>query len=403
MTDPLILSLEPEIQPLAHALLIRAKALYPEARITSTRRTCAEQNALFARGPTVTKAKGCQSWHVWGLAFDLTLGTSAKIQDYAVLGTYWRSLGGKWGGDFEDYGHFEYHPGKTIESVCPDPDRCVDTPIPFFYGFNGLAAKSPEFICELWNVGKRLGIDPNWIAGVIACESGFNHRARNHYCMSKQSCAPACCAVGLIQFMPVAASALGTTTTALYNMSDVQQLAYVEKFYQRQRSKLRSAGDVYMATFLPLFVGSSVMTVLGKKGSSELAYPGTSLDTVYVANSGLDREGKGYITVGDVHQVVNNAIEAASARAPVPVDCTSPKASQGGSSLEYSDLVSLPMLCTGCCGPAVKLWQTLLHHVAVKADSKFGPVTEKYTREWQKKRNLPATGIVDLATWDAVL
>lgn len=103
-------------------------------RIRSGRRTCAEQNALFAQGGTVTGAKGCKSWHVTGRAVDLDpidprTGEvfPGNSDEYRTLGALWKKLGGIWGGDFSniyDPGHFEWHPGSVIEDVCPDTLPC---------------------------------------------------------------------------------------------------------------------------------------------------------------------------------------------------------------------------------------------------------------------------------------
>lgn len=109
------------------------KTLGKQIRVRSTVRTCEQQNALYAQGRTapgqiVTGARGCLSWHVLGRAVDIDLerGTGAE---YQVLGEYWETLGGSWGGRFsniDDPGHFEWHPGIKIESVCPNPDNCRD-------------------------------------------------------------------------------------------------------------------------------------------------------------------------------------------------------------------------------------------------------------------------------------
>jgi hypothetical protein len=108
-------------------------------KIRSGRRTCAQQAEQYAIGrqpgdtrAIVTKAKGCQSWHVQGRAVDIDIVGGPK--DYARLGAIWKSFGGKWGGDFPpplntDVGHLEFHPGLTSQQACPDPDNCVDTPI----------------------------------------------------------------------------------------------------------------------------------------------------------------------------------------------------------------------------------------------------------------------------------
>lgn len=100
-------------------------------RVRSARRSCATQNRLFEMGRSVpgqivTNARGCISWHVLGRAVDITIDGGSR-DDYAVLGRRWEEMGGVWGGRFseiDDVGHFEWHPGMTIEEECPNPDAC---------------------------------------------------------------------------------------------------------------------------------------------------------------------------------------------------------------------------------------------------------------------------------------
>lgn len=118
----------------------------------SARRTCAEQNGLYAIGrgagdarAVVTGARGCMSWHVQGRAidFDVYLPSgqkSAARSDYAAVGAIAKDAGWKWGGDFpniDDVGHVEYHPGQKIEDACPDPGHCVDVQATFEDGDEG--------------------------------------------------------------------------------------------------------------------------------------------------------------------------------------------------------------------------------------------------------------------------
>ena len=89
--------------------------------ITSTLRTMDEQAELYASGRTktgkiITNADAGQSWHNYGLAFDIVPVISGKC---AWDSPYWQQIGqaGRdkgliWGGDFKkfkDYPHFEYH------------------------------------------------------------------------------------------------------------------------------------------------------------------------------------------------------------------------------------------------------------------------------------------------------
>ena len=78
-------------------------------------RTDAQQRALYETGKS--KADGIikRSKHQDGCAADLAVvkGGSpvwSRCEEYVMLGLYWKSLGGKWGGDFkfaDDIFHFE--------------------------------------------------------------------------------------------------------------------------------------------------------------------------------------------------------------------------------------------------------------------------------------------------------
>lgn len=112
-------------------LLSRAKDLGLTVRIDSTRRTCGEQAAEFAKGRTVegsvvTQVSGCRSYHVLGRAVDIFVGTW-DCADYEELGKFWESIGGRWGGrfSFRDCVHFEWpHPLLPLEALCPPGVSC---------------------------------------------------------------------------------------------------------------------------------------------------------------------------------------------------------------------------------------------------------------------------------------
>jgi len=114
-----------------------------DLRIRSGRRTCREQDTIYAQGrgedgkSIVTQARGCQSWHVMGRAIDadpvdpstgkMLFPSGTDGGPYAVAGLIWEKLGGVWGGrfSFKDYGHFEWHPDtQRISTLCPDPGQC---------------------------------------------------------------------------------------------------------------------------------------------------------------------------------------------------------------------------------------------------------------------------------------
>ncbi len=134
------------------------------------------------------------------------------------------------------------------------------------------------FLDKVKQIASRINCDYKDLLGVMHSESGINPQAVNRSSN----------ATGLIQFMPSTAKSLGTTTEALKNMSAVQQLDYVEKFFQRaikargMQGKRLTAGDLYTLVFMPAKVHSEVICQAGSKE--------------YNANKGLDTNKDGVIT-----------------------------------------------------------------------------------------------------------
>lgn len=155
--------------------------------------------------------------------------------------------------------------------------------------------QDPDFKKKLEKVAQQLGTTSNALLAVMKQESGVNPAAQN-----KQGGAS-----GLIQFMPDTARLLGTTTDEIRKMDGVQQLDYVYKYYKMTGVGDGSVGDLYLATFMPKFIGYPDHFVLGQLGGGKV--PGTNLssDLVYKQNKGLDRNGDGKITIGDIKQSVS--------------------------------------------------------------------------------------------------
>jgi len=125
-----IATLHPVLQPLATALVERAIAQGIHVKVISALRTYAEQDALYAQGRSksgkvVTHARGGQSWHNFGTAFDIGIfsddgktyyGESAA---YAQCGKIGEELGLEWGGrwDFVDEPHFQLKLGLSIREL----------------------------------------------------------------------------------------------------------------------------------------------------------------------------------------------------------------------------------------------------------------------------------------------
>lgn len=116
----------PIIRKELEALYIECNNLLPKGvrlRFSSVFRSVTEQNALYNQKPKVTNAKGGQSIHNYGLAFDYVIlldkdnnGTFESIE-WNVSNKYhkqviefFKSKGYEWGGDwksFPDYPHFQ--------------------------------------------------------------------------------------------------------------------------------------------------------------------------------------------------------------------------------------------------------------------------------------------------------
>jgi peptidoglycan L-alanyl-D-glutamate endopeptidase CwlK len=99
-------------------------------KIISGTRTYAEQNALYAQGrtrfpgPIVTRARGGQSNHNFGVAWDIGVfvgGQYVPESDlYKKAGKIGRDLGLEWGGDWkslQDEPHFQAVPEKELAAT----------------------------------------------------------------------------------------------------------------------------------------------------------------------------------------------------------------------------------------------------------------------------------------------
>ena len=164
----------------------------------------------------------------------------------------------------------------------------------FSYNWNGQYV-TPEFKAKVLDISNQLQMNPDDIMAIMAFESGLNPTAVN----------PSSGATGLIQFMPSTARGLGTSTDALKKMSGVDQLDYVDKYFQGYKGKIQNVQDAYMAVFMPIAVGKDNSYEIGLRNSTE-CFSGTRLSkgAVYAQNSGLDINNDGIITKEEAAQMV---------------------------------------------------------------------------------------------------
>jgi hypothetical protein len=144
------------------------------------------------------------------------------------------------------------------------------------------AKVSPAFRDKVRVIAANLACDPSDLMACMAWESGRSFRADVANMAGSG-------AVGLIQFMPVTASGLGTTCAALARMTPERQLDYVAKFFAHWKGKLHDLADVYMAILFPRAVGEPDSYVLFDKDDHD--HPAR-----YRQNAGLDINKDGHCT-----------------------------------------------------------------------------------------------------------
>ena len=133
-TERSIRTLHLRAQEAARACLTTIRAAGINARIISGTRTYAEQNALYRKGrfgnpgPRVTNARGGQSNHNFGIAWDLGiftqngtyLGESPLYEEAGPVALAAGIIGLEWGGNwtgFVDRPHYQLGTGLSLSEV----------------------------------------------------------------------------------------------------------------------------------------------------------------------------------------------------------------------------------------------------------------------------------------------
>ena len=143
-----------------------------------------------------------------------------------------------------------------------------------------------EFKAKVIEISYKLNkLDPDFLMTCMAFETGEKFKSN---VVNKQSNA-----TGLIQFMKKTAIGLGTTIEDLAKMTEVKQLDYVYKYFQKYTSKLKTLGDVYMCILYPVAAGKDDNYVLFRKDD-------INAPKQYIQNKGLDFNKDGLITKKEV-------------------------------------------------------------------------------------------------------
>jgi len=139
---------------------------------------------------------------------------------------------------------------------------------------------NPDLKEGISSLATKYNIPPNALMAVMDFETGgsFDPAETNKAGSG---------AIGLIGFLPKTARSLGTTTAELAQMSQTDQLVYVEKYFDQFGDRLSGGNldDIYMAVLWPKAIGKPDGYVLFRRGT-----------VAYRQNSGLDHNEDGTIT-----------------------------------------------------------------------------------------------------------
>ena len=156
---------------------------------------------------------------------------------------------------------------------------------------------TPLFCAKVDKIAHVRDIEADWLMACIAFETGetFSPSVLNKAGSG---------AVGLIQFMPQTAAALGTSTADLMRMTAEEQLDYVDKYIKQWAHRIGSLEDLYLSILWPAGIGKKLDDVLMLR--NDPLKPKN-----YVQNKGLDYDRDGKITVREATRRVRELYNAA--------------------------------------------------------------------------------------------
>jgi len=156
------------------------------------------------------------------------------------------------------------------EAATPEPVSPATTTVKRAIAWG--AKVSETFRERVWWIADTLSFNPDWLMACMAWETGrkFTANVKN---MAGSG------AVGLIQFMPSTATALGTTTAALSAMTAEDQLRFVYRYLLPWAGKISNLSDLYFTILWPKGVGQP---------EDYIVFDGRNGSTAFRQNAGFD-------------------------------------------------------------------------------------------------------------------
>mgnify|MGYP001016549901 CR=1 FL=1 len=148
------------------------------------------------------------------------------------------------------------------------------------------------FLKRVAEVASNCNMQPEWLMAIMNFETAgtFSPSIKN----------PSTGATGLIQFMPATAKEMGTTTDALAQKTNVQQLDDVERYFRmqiRRYGTIDNVAEAYLAVFYPAAIAWPM----------ERQFPAA----VYRQNKVFDLNSDGTLTKTEIIQKIVSTIPAA--------------------------------------------------------------------------------------------
>ena len=144
-----------------------------------------------------------------------------------------------------------------------------------------------KFVQKVKEIAPKVGLDPNWLMAIMYFETAgtFSSSITNSLGY-----------VGLIQFGASARETLGVTKEELKSMSAIEQLDYVEKYFNLYKGKYKSYVDAYFAVFFPL--------AIGKPDNWVIEGGGLTAKEIYDANPAFRNVKDGKLRVWEVKKTM---------------------------------------------------------------------------------------------------
>lgn len=149
---------------------------------------------------------------------------------------------------------------------------------------------TPQFLQKVDEISQMLEINPDDLMAVMAFESWLDPTTKREGG-----------AVGLTQFTQISIDQINIdnktnyTKTDILNMNAIEQLDLVYLLLKPHTGKMDNLKDVYMGVIAPARIGKDETAIMYSRENSNEAYEN---------NKGLDKDDKGYITIGDAVNAV---------------------------------------------------------------------------------------------------